>query len=63
MGSLDALNRLPAGRQFGTVGEIVRALGIRTEEPRDRGARLSGSESGHQPQGPVKKISRTSRAA
>ena len=37
-GVLDALARLPAGRRFGTVGEIVRALGIRTEEPRDPGA-------------------------
>ena len=37
-GVLDALSRLPAGRQFSTVGEIVRALGIRTEEPRDTGA-------------------------
>jgi hypothetical protein len=37
-GVLDALARLPAGRQFGTAGEVVRALGIPTEEPRDSGA-------------------------
>jgi len=37
-GVLDALARLPAGRQFGTAGEVVRALGIATEEPRDSGA-------------------------
>ena len=35
---LDALARLPAGQRFGTAGEIVRALGIHTEEPRDPGA-------------------------
>jgi hypothetical protein len=27
-----ALGRLPAGRKFGTIGEIVRTLGIHTEE-------------------------------
>jgi hypothetical protein len=27
-----AIGRLPAGRKFGTIGEIVRALGIHTEE-------------------------------
>ncbi|MGH3068176.1 MAG: DUF2795 domain-containing protein [Streptosporangiaceae bacterium] len=26
-----AIGRLPAGRKFGTIGEIVRALGIHTE--------------------------------
>ena len=35
---LDALARLPAGREFGTAGEVVRALGIHTEEPRDQDA-------------------------
>ena len=28
----DAVGRLPAGRKFGTIGEIVRALGIPYEE-------------------------------
>jgi hypothetical protein len=27
-----AIGRLPAGRKFGTIGEIVRALGIPYEE-------------------------------
>ena len=31
-----ALSRLPGGQQFHTTGEIVRAIGIPTEEPRDR---------------------------
>jgi hypothetical protein len=31
-----AVSRLPAGQQFRTIGEIVRAIGIPTEEPRDR---------------------------
>ena len=26
------IGRLPAGRKFGTIGEIVRTLGIHTEE-------------------------------
>ena len=27
-----AIGRLPAGRKFGTIGDIVRTLGIHTEE-------------------------------
>jgi hypothetical protein len=29
---VDAIRRLPGDRQFATVGEVVRALGIATEE-------------------------------
>ena len=32
---MDALARLPARTVFHTIGEIVRAIGIPTEEPRD----------------------------
>ena len=32
---MDALGRLPADRIFHTIGEVVRAIGIHTEEPRD----------------------------
>jgi hypothetical protein len=32
---LDALGRLPARTVFHTIGEVVRAIGIPTEEPRD----------------------------
>jgi len=34
---LDALGNLPPHREFRTIGEVVRAIGIPTEEPRDRG--------------------------
>ena len=33
---MDALGRLPADTVFHTIGEVVRAIGIHTEEPRDR---------------------------
>jgi hypothetical protein len=32
---MDALGRLPARTVFHTIGEVVRAIGIHTEEPRD----------------------------
>jgi hypothetical protein len=32
---VDALSRLPARRVFHTIGEVVRAIGIHTEDPRD----------------------------
>jgi hypothetical protein len=34
---VDALSNLPPRREFRTIGEVVRAIGIHTEEPRDRG--------------------------
>ena len=34
---IDAVASLPAGQEFGTIGEMARALGIHTELPRDRG--------------------------
>ena len=33
---LDALGRLPARTVFHTIGEVVRAIGIHTEDPRDQ---------------------------
>lgn len=33
---LDALGRLPARRTFHTIGDVARAIGIHTEEPRDQ---------------------------
>ncbi len=32
---MDALGRLPGRRVYHTIGEIVRAIGIHTEDPRD----------------------------
>lgn len=34
---VEAVSGLPADQEFRTIGEVVRAMGIHTEEPRDRG--------------------------